>query len=117
MDIGAKVAGQIVKFGDDPQNPRKSIDCGSQVEVGTILAAIDPTLYQARVDQEEAAYQRAKAELTLAQVKAKGEAAEVAKALVTAAEAAVHQSQAALRQARTNLAYTVIKFARQGPHH
>ena len=112
--FGAKVAGQIVAFGPDPHNPGKSIDYGSQVEQGTVLATLDPTPYKARVDQEMAAYDRAKAQLTLAQAKAKGEAAEVAKATVAAAEAGVRQSRVALDQAKTDLAYTVIKSPCKG---
>ena len=48
--------GLILEFGSDPHNPDKVIDYGSVVEKGTVLAKIDPTPYEAAVEQAEAAY-------------------------------------------------------------
>ena len=45
IDVGAQVAGQIVSFGKDKNG--KTIDYGSTVEQGTILAQIDDSLYAA----------------------------------------------------------------------
>jgi HlyD family secretion protein len=56
VNVGAQVMGLILEFGCDPQNPDKTIDYGSVVEKGTVLAKIDPTPYQAAVEQAEAAY-------------------------------------------------------------
>src|SRR5262245_2958992 len=41
VDVGAQVAGQIVAFGPDLDDSRRTIDYRSRVEEGTILARID----------------------------------------------------------------------------
>jgi RND family efflux transporter MFP subunit len=112
VDVGAKVTGQIVSLGEDPHNKGKSIDYGSLVEQGTILARLDDAIYKARVDQEEAGCRRAEAELTMA--RARREPPEVAKLYITAAEAALAQSRAALSQAKTNLEATLIRSPIKG---
>ena len=68
VDVGAQVAGQVVAFGDSVDG--KSVDYGSRVEAGMVLAQIDEALAQADVKQAEAqvestkaAVLRAKAEL------------------------------------------------------
>jgi hypothetical protein len=48
VDVAARVTGQLIKFGDEPQNPGKSIDFNWQVEKGTILAFLDDARYRAR---------------------------------------------------------------------
>ncbi len=70
IDIGAQVAGMIQEFGRDPKNPSGSIDYGSLVEKGTILARIDESLYRsavkqaaANMDQAEATVRQAEANL------------------------------------------------------
>jgi HlyD family secretion protein len=50
IDVGAQVAGQILAFGPDPTDSRRTIDYGSQVERGTVLARIDDSLYAPEVD-------------------------------------------------------------------
>jgi HlyD family secretion protein len=74
VDVGAQVAGQILSFGKDANG--KTIDYGSPVEAGTVLAKIDDSLYsadeaqaQAQVQAAAAALQRAEADLE--QMKAK----------------------------------------------
>jgi HlyD family secretion protein len=74
VDVGAQVAGQIVAFGKDKQG--KTIDYGSVVENGTVLAQIDDTLYAANLAQARAQLQQAKAgvqraEADLVQLQAK----------------------------------------------
>jgi HlyD family secretion protein len=74
VDVGAQVAGQIVAFGKDKNG--KTIDYGSVVEQGTVLAQIDDTLYAADVAQARAQLQQAKAgvqraEADLVQLQAK----------------------------------------------
>jgi HlyD family secretion protein len=59
VDVGAQVAGLIVKFGTDPRDSTKLIDFGSVVEKGTVLARIDPTPYEAALDQAKANLQQA----------------------------------------------------------
>src|SRR3954452_6842249 len=59
IDVGAQVAGRITEFGKDKDG--KPIDYGSHVEQGTVLALIDPSVYQSQVDQAEAQLASAKA--------------------------------------------------------
>ncbi|MEW6668530.1 MAG: efflux RND transporter periplasmic adaptor subunit [Thermodesulfobacteriota bacterium] len=74
VDVGAQVAGQILSFGKDANG--KTVDYGSVVEAGTVLANIDDSLYSADAAQVEAQVQSAKANLQrvqadLGQLKAK----------------------------------------------
>ncbi len=74
IDVGAQVAGRIVRFGTDQSG--KAIDYGSHVQAGTILAVIDDTAYRSDLDQAAAALEQAKsgvlrAEADLEQAKAK----------------------------------------------
>ena len=74
IDVGAQVAGQILTFGKDAQG--RTVDYGSVVEAGTVLARIDDSLYAADAAQAEAQVRSAKAGLKravadLAQMKAK----------------------------------------------
>lgn len=74
VDVGAQVAGQILNFGKDKAG--KSIDYGSAVEEGTVLAQIDDSLYAADVASTKAALELAQssvlsAEANLGQMKAK----------------------------------------------
>src|SRR5437868_3982706 len=61
IDIGAQVQGMIKEFGKDPKNPKKTIDYGSEVEEGTVLVQIDPSLYQATLNQATANLHQAQA--------------------------------------------------------
>lgn len=74
VDIGSQVAGKIVSFGKDKDG--QTVDYGSNVEAGTVLAQIDDALYAADVSQAKAALAQAKAnvkraEADLGQLKAK----------------------------------------------
>jgi HlyD family secretion protein len=74
IDVGAQIAGQILKFGQDQTG--KTIDYGSAVETGMILAQIDDSLYSADAAAAAALVQVNKASLqsaeaTLEQLKAK----------------------------------------------
>jgi HlyD family secretion protein len=86
VDIGAQVAGQIISFGKDLDNSNKTIDYGARVEgpvtrevetvkdgktvkevkivtPGTLLALIDPKLYQSDLDIARADLAVAKADV------------------------------------------------------
>ena len=74
VDVGAQVAGQILSFGKDANG--KTVDYGSPVEAGTILAKIDDSLYsaeeaQAQAQVRSASASRQRAEADLEQLKAK----------------------------------------------
>lgn len=81
VDVGAQVAGQVKSLGEDPKDPSRSIDYGTAVEEGTVLARIDDSLYAADVAQSSAAVDAAKAnqeraEADVVQMKAKQTQAE-----------------------------------------
>ncbi len=61
VDVGARVPGIIQAFGPDPRTPGKTIDFGSPVEAGALLARLDPAAYRGRVDLARADLQRADA--------------------------------------------------------
>lgn len=74
INVGAQVAGQILSFGKDVDG--KTVDYGSMVQSGTVLARIDDSLYAAEAAQAEAQVQVSRAvvkksEADLQQVKAK----------------------------------------------
>lgn len=132
IDVGAQVAGRIVSFGKDAKD--KTVDYGSLVEAGTVLARIDDSLYAADVAQAEAqllsnkaGLQKAKADLfrteqewkraqqlgpsqALSQSSYEGyEAAQkTALAQVAVSEASIRQAEAALKRAQRNLGYCTI---------
>ncbi len=134
VDVGAQVAGLIVQFGADPHDPSKLIDFGSIVEKDTVLAKIDPTPYQAQLDQAEATLEssqanllqidaarekaehdlrraeglRAKAAISEADYDSAVATCKAAKANLAVGKAAIHQNVAALQMAKTNLGYTTI---------
>jgi HlyD family secretion protein len=142
VDVGAQIVGTMKNLGFDPGDPqkKKTIDYGSVVQEGTILAVIDDSVYKAQVDQAQAALLRAKADLIQMQAKAEQTKQEwkradslrptkaiadtdfdlavanykVAQANVAVGEAAIKQSEAALRLANTNLDYTIIKSPVRG---
>jgi len=65
VNVGAQVAGKILSFGKDQSG--KTIDYGSSVEEGTILAQIDDSLYAADVAEAKARLDVAKAGVLRAQ--------------------------------------------------
>lgn len=111
VKVGSQVSGIIARL---------HADFNSEVRRGQLLAELDPTPFQATVEQRRADQERAKvelrnAELTLARAKKLLEAQlqaqseyDNAKANRDSAAASVAQSSASLKQAETNLAYTRI---------
>jgi HlyD family secretion protein len=80
IDVGAQVAGMIKKFGVDPNDSRKTVDYGTRVEEGTVLALIDDQLYLADVMQAQAQLDQAKAKLDQAKANVKKADADLAQA-------------------------------------
>jgi HlyD family secretion protein len=162
IDVGAQVNGRIERFGADPRyQPQpdflhlmagwtqmeigadsgvRPIDYGSPVEVGTILAQLDPALFLTQVESARADLARAEADLVQKQASMELAAAEMeraqllltgkanaqadydlarsnfftAKANIKVSEAAIKQTQAALKLAEVNLAYTTIRSPAKG---
>jgi HlyD family secretion protein len=140
VNVGAQVAGLIVGFGDDPRDPSKPIDYCSVVEKDTVLARIDPTFYEAALEQAEATLQHSEANLL--QLEAKHRKAErdwrraesllpkkaiadtdhdaalseyeSATANVAAGKALIRQNKASVKTARVNLGYCTIKSPVRG---
>jgi len=132
IDVGAQVAGRILSFGTDAKG--KTVDYGSMVEAGTILARIDDSLYSADVAQAEAqllsgkaGLQRSRADLVRAEqdwaraqqlgpsealsqssYDAYESACKTALAQVAMSEAEIAKAEAALARARRNLGYCTI---------
>ncbi|MFP5213351.1 MAG: efflux RND transporter periplasmic adaptor subunit [Acidobacteriota bacterium] len=65
VDVGAQVAGRILSFGKDQAG--KTVDYGSAVEQGTVLAQIDDAVYSSDVAQMKAQLDTAKAGVTRAE--------------------------------------------------
>lgn len=134
IDVGAQVTGLIQKFGPaDPAKPDGPVvDYSTSVKKGQVLAVIDSTNYQVRLNQAKAAlagakaalkkaevgrnalldvYQREKdnpAAIPQAQLSGDKAAYEVAAAECDVQEAAVAQAEAALKEAELNLDYCTI---------
>ena len=65
INVGAQVNGKIMEFGTDADG--KTIDYGSRITAGTILARIDDVLYDAEVRQAKAAKLQAEAAIKSAE--------------------------------------------------
>jgi HlyD family secretion protein len=79
VDVGAQVAGRIIYIGKDANTQSGIVDWGSEVQgpvldkdgtmvkLGTVLAQIDPSLYEAQRNSAKAALKAAEAALKAAQ--------------------------------------------------
>jgi HlyD family secretion protein len=132
VDVGAQVAGRISAFGTDSNG--KTVDYGSIVEQGALLAKIDESVYaadlsvakagqlsaaanleqmKARLEQASAEWRRTQELFTnrlIAQVDYDTAKAnyEVAKANVSVANSAIAQAKADLEKAQRNLDFCTI---------
>lgn len=132
VDVGAQVEGRISGFGTDTDG--KTVDYGSTVVEGALLAKIDDSVYaadfsvakagessaeanleqmQAKLDQAAAEWKRAQdlyANKLMAQVDYDTDKAnyEVAKANVSVARSGIEQAKAGLDKAQRNLDYCTI---------
>jgi HlyD family secretion protein len=124
VDVGAQVAGQINTFGKDRDG--NTINYGSVVEEGTVLAQIDDSLYAADVAMATAQLQEANAKLyqaerdwSRAQKLGPSEALaessyDAYKSAYDTAKANVAVAEATLARARRNLNYCTIKSPVKG---
>jgi HlyD family secretion protein len=132
VDIGAQVEGRISGFGKDTEG--KTVDYGSMVAEGSLLAKIDDSVYaadlsvskagllsaqanleqmNAKLDQAAAEWKRAQdlyASKLIAQVDYETDKAnyEIAKANVSVADSGVEQAKADLEKAQRNLDFCTI---------
>ncbi|HXJ34054.1 MAG TPA: efflux RND transporter periplasmic adaptor subunit [Candidatus Eisenbacteria bacterium] len=140
VDVGAQVVGMIREFGRDPDHPERPVDYGSRVDVGTVLAQIDDTLYRAQLDQARANAERARADLLELDAKlrkadrawvraqdlrSKGVISDAdydialadydtARSELGVGKASIVQADATLHQAEINLGYTTIRSPVKG---
>ena len=117
VQVGSQVSGVI---------GRLYADFNSKVQKGQLLAELDPTPFQAQVEQRRADLTRAQVETANARVtferlrrlEAAGLSAQAeldaARAQYQGGQAQVQQAAAALRQAETNLRYTKITSPTDG---
>jgi len=140
VDVGAQVVGMVKEFGRDLDDSTKHVDFGSRVEESTILAQLDPSIYQAQVKQARANLDLARS--NLAQFEANSRKAEsdwtraqnlqtrsaisqadfdlaranfeTTRANVEVGKAAIGQAQAILDTADINLGYTTIRSPVKG---
>jgi len=117
VKVGSQVSGIISKL---------YVDFNAEVKKGQLLAELDPTPFQATVDQRKADVEKSRvelrnAEISFARSKRLTEQQLASKADYDAAmtqrdsaAASLEQSNASLKQAMTNLAYTSIKSPIEG---
>ena len=112
VKVGSQVSGIISQL---------YADFNSEVKKGQMLAELDPTTFQAQVDQRRADLERARVEVRNSktafdraqnllnnQLLSESEF-DTAQANLLSAEASVKQTEATLRQAETNLSHTKIE--------
>jgi HlyD family secretion protein len=111
VQVGSQVSGIISKI---------YVDFNSQVKQGQLIAELDPSSFQAQVDQRRADLERARVEVrntSVAFARAKKllesdllaeSEYDVALANLQSSQASVKQAEAALRQAVNNLSYAKI---------
>jgi HlyD family secretion protein len=133
VDVGAQIPGRILSFGPDRDEEGETVDYGSRVKEGDILAKLDDEPYLAELDSTEAALLLAQAnvdqaEAQLHQAKQAYDRAEklrgtnsesdyeraeaayrIANAEVAVAKARLKQAEIAKQAVQIKLKYTVIK--------
>jgi len=117
VQVGSQVSGIISKI---------YVDFNSKVTKGQVIAELDPTSFQAQVDQRRADLEKARVETRNTQIafdRAKNlvenkllaqSEFDIASANLQSNQASVKQAEAALRQAINNLSYTKIASPIEG---
>jgi HlyD family secretion protein len=135
VDVNAQIGGTILRFGEETGKKDKSIDFGSHVKKGDVLAELDSKIYVADLNKAKADCQKAETTLQLAKSKVSLADLEFQRAKRTAAEkggdtfsvdsaraalevaqnamrdqaAEVELAHAALQRAEISVAYCTIK--------
>jgi HlyD family secretion protein len=133
VDVGAQIVGSIQRFGLDEERPGKTIDFGSHVKQGDVLAQLDDSPHQAELDRAKANLKWAESEVQRFRVRrdqarrdveraeqlletiSVGEwegiraEFEIAEADLAMSNARLEQAAIAARQAEINLGYTLIR--------
>jgi len=133
IDVGAQIVGSIKSFGPDPERPGKTVDYGSHIKQGDVLAQLDDLPHQAELDKAQANLKLVEAEVKRSNVRrdqterdvrraeqlldtiSVGEwegivaECEMAQADLAMSEARLEQAKIAARQAEINLSYTTIR--------
>ncbi|MCL4204442.1 MAG: efflux RND transporter periplasmic adaptor subunit [Pirellulaceae bacterium] len=133
IDVGAQIVGSVKSFGPDANRPGKTIDFGSQVRQGDVLAQLDDSPHQAELEKAQANLKLVEAEVkrfcvrrdqserdverakqlreTISVGEWEGILAEfeIAKADLAMSQAKREQAEIVARQAEINLAYTTIR--------
>ncbi len=73
INVGAQVNGRIMQFGTDADG--KTVDYGSRVKKGAVLALIDDVIYKSELQQAQASKEQAKAAILTAEAAIKETAA------------------------------------------
>ena len=112
IDVGTQVTGRILSFGKDPHNPNKTIDYDTAVEEKTVLAIIDPTIYDAQVAQADAALAHATADLVQLKAKRDQTREEWKRAQILLPQAAMAQTDYDLARANYYMAKANVEVGR-----
>jgi len=133
VEVGAGVAGKILRFGEDPNSPDADIDVGTRVSQGSLLVQLECELYE--VARQKAVAARALAEAEVGRLRAQMEQAnrelerarrlratnsesefdrvltahEMAQSELKIGLARLAQAEAEAKQAEINLAKTTIR--------
>jgi HlyD family secretion protein len=117
VDVSAQVSGPIIMLGPDPRgrtDPQfkgKSIDFGSPVSKGDVLALVDPRLYQFSVAREQAGVARAAAKLQLAKLEEVAARAGLARAEDLAKNKSISSSDLAMAKLKVEAARASVAAA------
>ena len=117
FDIYPSVAGSIQRLGTDPQDSNRSLDWGTKVKRGTVLAYLDPAPYQALLAQARTDLQRAEAGLRLAVAKATQAEREFQRMKKQAGDKADDLFDLAVRQAILDVAKAAVLDWKSLPWH
>jgi HlyD family secretion protein len=140
IDVGTQVAGHVLEFGRDLDDPKKSIDYRSRVEEGTVLVRLDPARYKVAVEKARTGLELARSDVRFKaaqlqaaerdlerlgrlaagravsheEVEAGRTRAELSRLALDAAKAAVSHAEVLLKEAELDLDATTIRSPVKG---